>query len=212
VTARDARRPLRVAVLLSGTGRTFDHLLAEQRAGRLPIELVGVISSRGDVRGLERARSEGLPHVVMRRRDHDSAKSYGAAIGAQLRAWQCELVVMAGFLHLWSIPPDFAGRVLNIHPSLLPAFGGAGMHGEHVHEAVVRSGAKVSGCTVHFADDRYDAGPIVLQRVVPVHFEDTAATLAARVFAEERVAYPEAIRLFAAGRLEIVDGRVRVGP
>ena len=162
------------------------------------------------MRGLERARAEQLPNVVLRRRDFDSTQSYGDAIALQLRSWQAELVVMAGFLQLLPIPDDFRHRVVNIHPALLPAFGGKGMFGHHVHEAVLTYGAKVSGCTVHFADDQYDAGPIVLQRVVPVESEDTPATLAARVFAQECAAYPEAIRLFAQGRLEVVGRRVRV--
>jgi phosphoribosylglycinamide formyltransferase-1 len=180
------------------------------RAGRLPIAIAGVISSRGDVRGLARAREEGLDHAVLRRRDFDSPESYGAAIAAHVRAWRAALVVMAGFLHLWRIPPELAGRVMNIHPALLPAFGGAGMHGEHVHHAVIESGAKISGCTVHFADDDYDRGPIILQRTVPVLFEDTPQQLAARVFEQECLAYPEAIRLFAEGRLEVHGRRVRI--
>ncbi len=201
---------LRVAVLLSGTGRSFDSLLARCRSGELAAEIIGVISSRGDVRGLAQARAAGVPTAVLRRKAHPDVASYGMAIGTQLRAWKSELAAMAGFLHLWSVPSDFTGRVMNIHPSLLPAFGGAGMHGHHVHEAVIRSGAKVSGCTVHFADDAYDSGPIIVQRCVPVHFEDSADTLAARVFEQECLAYPEAIGAFAAGRLRIIDGRVEV--
>jgi len=204
--------PLRIAVLLSGSGRTFDNLVERRRDGSLPIELVGVVASRADVRGYARAREEGLPTALIRRRDHADAASYGVAIGAALAAWRTELAVMAGFLHLWSIPAALQGRVMNIHPSLLPAFGGAGMHGHHVHEAVLKSGARVSGCTVHFADDRYDQGPIILQRTVPVFFEDSADALAARVFAEECRAYPEAIALFAQRRLHLVAGRVRIDP
>jgi formyltetrahydrofolate-dependent phosphoribosylglycinamide formyltransferase len=202
--------PLRLAVLLSGTGRTLDHLAAEVAAGRIPARLVGVIASRDDVRGFARARELGLPTELLRRRDFADAERYGVAIGALLSGWQTELAAMAGWLHLWRIPAPFEGRVMNIHPALLPAFGGKGMHGHHVHAAVIASGAKISGCTVHFADNEYDAGPIVLQRPVPVAFEETPETLAARVFVEECAAYPEAIRLFAAGRLEIVGRRVRV--
>jgi formyltetrahydrofolate-dependent phosphoribosylglycinamide formyltransferase len=203
---------LRVAVLLSGTGRTLDYLLEEQRAGGLPVEIVGVISSRPDVRGVARAREEGLKTTVLRRPGHADARAYGEAIGRALRGLSAQVAAMAGFLKLWSIPADFAGRVLNIHPALLPAFGGPGMHGSHVHEAVLASGAKVSGCTVHFADDRYDSGPIILQRTCEVRFEDTPETLAARVFSEERIAYPQALRLLAEGRLEIVGRRVGVRP
>src|SRR5688572_14761786 len=202
--------PPRLAILLSGTGRTFDHLLERTRSGALAATIVGVIASRGDVRGVEQARAAGLETVVLRRKAFPDAAAYGEAIGAVLRRWRTQLAAMAGFVHLWRIPADFAGRVMNIHPALLPSFGGAGMHGHHVHEAVLASGAKLSGCTVHFADDAYDTGPIVVQRAVPVRSDDTPATLAARVFEEERVAYAEAIALFAAGRLELVGRRVRI--
>ena len=198
--------PLRVAVLLSGSGRTFDNLLARQRAGRLPIEIVVVVASRGDVLGVAKAKAAGIPLEIVRRRDAPDPAAYGAAIGAVLSHWRTELTVMAGFLHLWTIPPKQQGRVMNIHPSLLPAFGGKGMHGDAVHAAVLAAGAKVTGCTVHFADDRYDSGPIILQRTAPVLDDDDAHSLAARVFEQECVAYPEAIALFAAGRLAL-DGR-----
>ncbi|MCI0703467.1 MAG: phosphoribosylglycinamide formyltransferase, partial [Planctomycetia bacterium] len=119
-----------------------------------------------------------------------------------------DLVCFAGWLHLLPIAPDFHHKVLNIHPALLPAFGGKGMYGHHVHEAVLNYGAKVSGCTVHFADDTYDTGPILVQRAVPVKEEDTPDTLAARVFAAECEAYPEAIRLIAEGRVTVQGRRV----
>ena len=123
-----------------------------------------------------------------------------------------DLVCLAGFLQLVLIPDDFAGRVLNIHPSLIPAFCGKGYHGRAVHEAVLAAGVKITGCTVHFADNEYDRGPIVLQRTVPVLDDDTADTLAARVFAAECEAYPEAIGLFADRRLHIEGRHVRVLP
>src|SRR5262245_7485954 len=117
---------------------------------------------------------------------------------------------MGGFLKLWTIPERWRGRVMNIHPALLPSFGGKGMHGRHVHEAVLAAGCKVSGCTVHFVDATYDTGPIILQRTCPVLEDDTLESLAGRVFEEEKLAYPEAIRLFAEGRLSVEDRRVRV--
>jgi phosphoribosylglycinamide formyltransferase-1 len=120
------------------------------------------------------------------------------------------LVCLAGFLQLISIPEDFQGRVMNIHPALIPAFCGKGFYGHHVHEAVLAYGVKITGCTVHFCDNQYDHGPIILQRAVPVLDDDTPDSLAARVFQQECEAYPEAIRLFAEGRLRIEGRRVRI--
>ena len=118
------------------------------------------------------------------------------------------LVCMGGFLSLWLFPDEFYARVMNIHPALLPDFGGKGMHGHHVHEAVLAAGRVVSGCTVHFCDNKYDHGPIILQRQIPVKPGDTPDTLAARVFEEECVAYPEAVQAFADGRVRLVNHEV----
>jgi phosphoribosylglycinamide formyltransferase-1 len=125
-----------------------------------------------------------------------------------IRSFNPDLICFTGWLHLLPIPEEFRQKVLNIHPSLLPAFGGKGMYGHHVHEAVLAYGAKVSGCTVHFADDTYDTGPILVQKCVPVKEGDNADTLAARVFQAECEAYPEAINLIAAGRVTVQDRRV----
>ena len=117
---------------------------------------------------------------------------------------------MAGFLKLAPVPQDFIGRVVNIHPALLPSFGGHGMYGHHVHQAVLDAGVKVTGVTVHFVDNRYDAGPIIWQQPVPVFDDDTADTLAARVFETEKEAYPHVLRLLAAGNVQLLDGRVAI--
>ena len=130
--------------------------------------------------------------------------------GTALDGASVDLVIQAGFLSLWYVPPQYDGRVMNIHPALLPAFGGHGMFGHHVHEAVLAAGCKVSGCTVHFVTNEYDAGPIIVQKAVAVHEGDDADALAARVFEQECVAYPEAIRLFAQGKLRIEGKTVRV--
>src|SRR5262249_35855104 len=151
--------------------------------------------------GVERAQKAGLTTEVIRREDFNSVASFSDAIFGRCRATGTDVVTLAGFLKLLKIPHDFGGRVMNIHPALLPAFGGKGMYGHHVHQAVLESGARVSGCTVHFVDDHFDHGPIILQRQVPVLDDDTPDSLAARVFEQECEAYPEAIRLFAAGRL-----------
>ena len=121
-----------------------------------------------------------------------------------------QYVVMGGFLSYVPIPPDFENRVLNIHPALIPAFCGHGFYGHHVHESVLAYGAKVSGCTVHFVDNQYDHGPVILQKVVPVLDDDTPDTLAARVFDAECEAYPEALNLLASGRVTVEGRRVRV--
>lgn len=199
---------LRAAVLISGSGRTLQNFLDLSRRGRLPIEVVLVVSSRDDAWGLVRARRAGVPSVVIRRRDHADVGAFSAALERALRGARAELVLMAGYLCLWRIPRRWRHRVLNIHPALIPAFSGAGFYGDRVHEAVLASGARWTGCTVHFADDVYDHGPIILQRVVPVRDDDTPRALAERVFRAERRAYPEAIRLLAAGRLKVRGRRV----
>lgn len=193
----------RLAALISAGGSTLQNLIDRTADGRLDAEIVGVVSSRADAFGVVRAERAGLPVRVVERRPADA---FSDRVFEAVRGWRPDLVVLAGWLHLVRIPDDFRWKVLNIHPSLLPAFGGKGMYGHHVHEAVLAYGAKVSGCTVHFADDTYDTGPVVVQRAVPVLDADTPDALAARVFAAECEAYPEAIRRLAAGGWR-VDGR-----
>jgi len=209
-TSRPAS-PLRLAVLISGSGTTLRNLIDGIATGRLSAEIRLVISSRGDAGGLRHADQAGLCRQVVRRRDHPTPESFRDAVFHPCRAVGVDLVVMGGFLKHVLIPPDFRGRVMNIHPALIPAFCGRGYYGRRVHEAVLDYGVKVSGCTVHFVDDQYDHGPIILQRTVVVRDDDTPETLAARVFAAECEAYPEAIRLYAAGRLRCQGRRVLVG-
>ena len=187
--------PRRLAVLLSGSGRTLENLLDRIAAGSLAATVAVVVSSRPDVRGVDIARRAGIPVEVLPR-DGRSTAAWSEAIFAACRGASPELVVMAGFLHLLAIPADFAGRVINIHPSLLPAFGGKGFHGDHVHRAVLERGCTVSGCTVHLVDDQYDHGRILHQATVPVLPDDTVSSLAARVFAAECDALPVAISRF----------------
>jgi len=200
-------KTLRLGVLLSGGGRTLENILDRIRAGALAAEVAVVIASRPEIRGIEIARSAGIPTHLVRRRDFPTVEAYSDAMVRLLDEARVDLVCLAGFLSHWIVPDRYLGRVMNIHPALLPSFGGQGMYGHHVHEAVVARGCKVSGCTVHFVNNVYDEGPIILQRTVPVCAEDTPDDIAERVFQEECVAYPEAIRLFAGGRLRI-DGRV----
>jgi len=204
-------RKLRLAALLSGGGRTLLNIQGLIEAGRLPAEVCVVIASR-ECKGAERARNAALDVRVVERRELPDVEAYTARIVEILDEVGVDLIVLAGFLSFWKIPPRYEGRVMNIHPALLPSFGGKGMYGRHVHEAVLAAGCKVSGCTVHFVNNEYDEGPIIIQRAVPVLEGDTPDDLAERVFQQECIAYPEAIGLFAAGRLSIEGKIVRVRP
>src|SRR5207253_6700036 len=201
--------PIRLAVLLSGAGTTLQNLLDRTADGRLRARVALVVSNRPDAFGLTRAQRAGVPTAVVLRKAFPTREDFSRAVFDHCRQAGADLVCLAGFLQLLTIPDDFLGRVMNIHPALIPAFCGKGFHGRHVHEKVLESGVKVSGCTVHFADNVYDNGPIILQRTVPVLDHDTPDTLAARVFEQECEAYPEAIRLFAEGKLRIEGRKVR---
>lgn len=202
--------PIRLAVLLSGAGTTLQNLLDRIADGRLHAAVHLVVANRLDALGLWRAEQSGIRTAVVVRKEFASVEEFSARIFEACRQAEADLVLMAGFLQLIRIPDDFAGRVMNIHPALIPAFCGKGFYGHRVHEAALAYGVKVSGCTVHFADNHYDQGPIILQRPVPVRDDDTADTLGARVFEQECEAYPEAIRLFGEGRLRIEGRRVRI--
>ena len=193
-------RHLRLAVVLSGSGRTLENLLERSDGGTLPASVAVVVSSRADVRGARIAERAGVPVRVLPP-GGQGVDRWSESIFAACREARADLVVMAGFLHLVRIPHDFAGRVINIHPSLLPAFGGRGFHGMNVHRAVLERGCTVSGCTVHLVDDEYDHGRVLLQQAVPVLSDDSPESLAARVFAAECQTLPEAIGRIAAGLL-----------
>lgn len=202
----------RLAVLLSGNGSTLQNFIDRIADGRLAARIVQVISNHADAFGLERALRAAVPATVVDRREAGSREDFSSQIFGLCRTAEADLVCLAGFLQLVLVPDDFIGRVMNVHPSLIPAFCGKGYYGHRVHEAVLAYGVRVSGCTVHFADNVYDHGPIILQKTVPVEPDDTPDTLAARVFAQECEAYPEAIRLFGERRLQIEGRRVRVLP
>jgi formyltetrahydrofolate-dependent phosphoribosylglycinamide formyltransferase len=211
---RTNQPPIRLAVLISGSGRTLKNFIDLAAADQLPVDIRLVISSAASARGLQFAEEAGIPTLVVRRNDFtaDTAgdKTYGDAIFDACREAQVDYVVMAGFLKLVIVPNDFLGRVLNIHPALIPAFCGPGMYGHHVHKAVLEHGVKVTGCTIHFADNQYDHGPIIWQQPVPVFDDDTPDTLAARVFESEKEAYPHVLRLLAAGRVKLKGRRVTI--
>ena len=203
--------PLRIAVLISGGGTTLRNLIEKNRAGGLDIEIALVISSSPKAGGLRFAEEAGIPTLVVQRDQFDSQDRFSERVFGQCREAAVQIVVLGGFLKQLTIPDDFAHRVLNIHPALIPAFCGKGFYGHRVHEAVLAYGVKLSGCTVHFVDNQYDHGPVILQRAVPVLEDDTPETLAARVFEAECEAYPEVLRLIAAGRVRVEGRRVRVG-
>lgn len=195
-----ATAPLKLAVLISGSGRSLQNFIDLIAKGELPARIAVVVSSSPTAGGNERARKAGIPVVVANRRKFRSDADFSRAVTAAIRPHDVDYVLLAGFIHLYLFPDEFRNKVINIHPALLPQFGGRGFYGHHVHEAVLKSGAKESGCTVHFADHQYDHGPILLQRRVPILPGDTPESLADRVFREECVAYPEAIRKLAEGR------------
>ena len=199
-------RAINLAVLVSGSGTTLQNLLDVIGCRELDAAVRLVVGSRPGLKGADRATAAGVPTAVVDRRSFADVTTYSRAVFAQVDRAGVELVCLAGWLCLLEVPPRWAGRVMNIHPALLPSFGGRGMYGRRVHQAVIDRGCKVSGCTVHFVDNDYDAGPIILQRTCPVRDDDTADTLAARVFEQECAAFPAAIQLFQGSRLR-VDGR-----
>jgi phosphoribosylglycinamide formyltransferase 1 len=201
---------IRLAVFLSGNGTTLQNLLDRIADGRLKAQVVLVVSNHVDAFGLMRAENAGILTAAVDRKACTSVEEFSRRLFDPCREHRADLVCLAGFLQLIRIPEDYQGRVMNIHPALIPSFCGKGYYGHHVHQAALDYGVKVSGCTVHFCDNQYDHGPIILQRTVPVLDDDTAESLAARVFEQECEAYPEAIRLFAEGRLRIEGRRVRI--
>lgn len=186
---------IKIAVFISGGGTTLRNLIFKRDQGELDIDIRLVISSSPKAGGLMIAKQAGIDSRVISRSDFaDDSDGYSEAMFQPCRDAGVQLVVMGGFLKHVLIPSDFDNRVINIHPSLIPSFCGPGMYGRHVHQAVLDFGAKVSGCTVHYVDNQYDHGPIILQRACPVADNDTPESLAARVFQEECIALPEAIR------------------
>lgn len=205
-------RPIRIVAFISGGGTTVLNFLEQMKNGSLSAEIPLVISSRRDCSGVQRMRDAGLRCEIFRPKDYPSIEAFSEDAFSLCREVQADLITLAGFLSLIRVPDDFLNRVMNIHPALIPSFCGKGFYGHHVHEAVVERGVKVSGCTVHFSDNIYDHGPIVLQRTVPVFDTDTPDDVAQRVFEQECIAYPEAIRLYTAGRLSIDGPRVSIQP
>lgn len=200
-------KKLRLGVLVSGGGRTMENIQKQIDLGLINAEISLVICSREQIKGVQLAQRMGFKTEIIRRKDFESLECFSDQIAQSLRAEKVDLVIQAGWLCLWTIPDDLTNKVMNIHPALLPSFGGQGMWGHNVHEAVIKRGCKISGCTVHFCNNEYDKGPIIVQRSCEVLDTDDADTLAARVFQQECIAYPEAISLFCKGKLK-VDGQI----
>ena len=210
--AHEAHRskPIRLGALISGGGTTLMNILEYIKDGFLNAEVAVVISSRSTVAGVERAQKAGLDVKIVRKKDYSDIDDFSQRLEDELSAADVDLVIQGGWLCLWKIPTRYENRVMNIHPALLPSFGGEGMWGHHVHEAVLKAGCKVSGCTVHFCTNEYDKGPIIVQRACEARDDDTPDTLAARVFKQECIAFPQAIKLFAEGKLSVQDNIVKI--
>jgi formyltetrahydrofolate-dependent phosphoribosylglycinamide formyltransferase len=205
---------INIAVLVSGQGRgsNMQSIVDACASGQIDGEVAVVIGVKEDAPAIERATSAGVETVVIDPKDFGNADDYNEALLDVLKEREIDLICLAGYMRMLgqSIIDTFRNRIMNVHPALIPCFAGKGMFGHHVHEAAIKRGVKISGCTVHFVDENYDEGPIILQTVVPVEDDDTPDDLAARILPEEHKTYARAIALFAEGRLEVVDRRVRV--
>lgn len=200
----------RIAVMLSGRGSNFAALLRAIDKGTVPGQVVLVVSNRSDAGGLDLAKERGIPSKVIQKRDFENPEDFDRANLRVLQEASVDMVVLAGYLSL--IGPHtvaaFPEAIVNVHPALLPSFGGPGYYGHHVHEAVLKAGCKLSGATVHFVTDGVDEGPIIAQGAVPVLDEDSAESLAARVLAQEHRLLPAAVGATLRGELSIKEGRV----
>jgi phosphoribosylglycinamide formyltransferase-1 len=198
---------LRIVILISGRGTNMEALLRARERGELPVEIAAVIANRADARGLATASGHGIATRVVEHRSYPDRKAFDAALAAAIDSFAPGLVVLAGFMRVLGTEfvAHYAGRLVNIHPSLLPAFPGL-----HTHERALEAGCKAHGATVHFVTPELDHGPIIIQAVVPVLPADDADALAARVLAQEHVIYPRAVRWIAEGRVHVDGGRVRI--
>jgi phosphoribosylglycinamide formyltransferase-1 len=201
---------IKIAVLVSGRGTNLQAIIDACENGYIPGKVVCVISNIENVYALERAKKHNIPNFVISHKNYRNREDFEKALIKKLEEYQPDLICLAGFMRILSsyFVNYYKYKIMNIHPALLPAF--KGLYGEKVHQAVIESGAKFSGCTVHFVTEEVDSGPIIIQRIVPVEDDDTPDRLAERVLKEEHIAYPMAIRLFAEGRLKIEGKRVKI--
>ncbi|MHC4870323.1 MAG: phosphoribosylglycinamide formyltransferase [Planctomycetota bacterium] len=208
-------RKLKLIALISGGGRTVLNIQNIIDAGKLEAEIDLVVSSRDDAAGIGRCREAGIDTAIVPSRDFFSGgrpdwKAMSDSLNSIVLPRKPDLVILAGFMCFYHVPDELSGKIMNIHPALIPSFCGKGMWGHHVHQAVAENGVKITGCTVHFVNNEYDKGPVILQKVCPVCDTDTPDDIAARVFGLECEAYPEAIKLFAEDRLSISGNIVKV--
>ena len=196
-----------LGVLCSGRGTNLESIIKAAKSGQIAAPIGVVLSDKPDAKALKRAEREGIPNFCVNRKEYETKKDFEEALIKKLREHGATLVILAGFMRILSpyFVGEYSGRIMNIHPSLLPSFGGA-----HAHRDVLAYGAKVSGCTIHFVDEGMDSGPIILQTAVPVMEGDDEDTLAARVLEQEHILYPRAIELFLKGKLKIEGRKVRI--
>ena len=203
---------IRLAVFASGRGSNFQAILRAIDEKRLSAEVVVVISNNPNALALQIAAARNIAALVIQKKDFPGRQEFVQSMIGALNRHGTEFILLAGYMK--KIPPEvvnrYKNRILNIHPALLPSFGGQGMYGSHVHEAVLAEGCRVSGVTVHLVDEVYDRGPIVAQKCVPVLEGDTPETLAARVLQVEHRLFAEAVQLFADERVEVVGRRVKI--
>ena len=190
---------LNLAVLISGSGSNLQALIDACKKNDFPAQIQLVISNRPDAYGLERAKAAGIPAFCIDHKAHEGRATFEAVLQNKLSEYPIDLICLAGFMRI--LTADFVeqwpNKMINTHPALLPNFGGKGMYGEHVHQAVLDAGEKESGCSIHYVIPEVDQGDVIIQKTVPVEPNDTVDTLAARVIAQEHIAYPEAVRIIA---------------
>lgn len=207
-------RPIRIAVMISGHGRgtNMQAIIDACKDGRINGQVAVVIGVREDTPAIGRAQESGVKTIVLNPKQFESVEDYDRAVFETLQSSEIDLICLAGYMRILaqSIVSAYQNRIMNTHPALIPMFCGKGMYGMHVHEAAIARGVKVSGCTVHFVDEEYDAGPIIVQTVVAIEDDDTPESLAAKILPEEHKAYVRAIQLFSEGRLEVVNRRVKL--
>ncbi|HCL55591.1 MAG TPA: phosphoribosylglycinamide formyltransferase [Spirochaetia bacterium] len=199
----------KIGFLISGSGSTLQNFIDLQKEGKLKGQITVVISSKKEAYGLERAKNAGIPFFSIEYKNYqNNIKDYSREITKILINHNCDIVVMGGFMSFYDIPDDFKNKVVNIHPSLIPAFCGKGMYGKKVHETVIANGVKVTGCTVHFVDNEYDHGPIIAQETVRIEDEDTVESLAHKVQAKERAIYPQIVNQILDDLFTVKDKKV----